>query len=82
MARANTTPTSSWALLTSAVSTLTIEKVGTGLLKFNDVAADAASKDYGRSTPIGKEIAKTTAIPTYVKTTGSGWVVNVDDGAA
>lgn len=76
MSRSAVTVTTSWALVASAVVTITVREFGNGVLMINDESVDATAEVYDM---IKRERVQQNANkPTYLKATGTGWVVIID----
>ena len=77
MATQTVTVTDTWQQIASGVCVITVKKRGTGgNLYFNEVASDVDSRYWDK--PAGKQFAQNEAIATWVKSSGTGWVLVVD----
>ena len=76
MARAEYTITESWVeLAATGPSIFTVEKVGDGVLLFNDNASDVAAERFNLGSA-NRQFAQTVDKPMFVRSNGGiGWVV-------
>ena len=83
MARAVVEPTSSYALLSGTTFILTVKAAGTGVLFLNDVNTDDdAAEQVSKGTPgarDGLQFEQGLVKNTYVRTTGTGWVLVLEE---
>lgn len=76
MAKADITVTQLWALVAAGPVVVTIDKVGSGAIFFDENQNDDTAY---KSVPIpGEQFEQTASLETYVRANGDGWKVIVD----